>query len=135
MFGPAGLTSPVGPVQALPTQPSCRSAGGSLQTALVKRRRRPAYAYSSPPALLSPGGRRAGASISPPQPCLSHYLASYLQGSDSQTTRGPWTWFRYHLPSPLGVPTTPGGRAGEVQPWSERDSLARCDVSNQSPSL
>lgn len=127
-----GLARPVsprqwvqGPGQAVPTQLSSRSAGGSLQTALVKRRRRPAFAYSSPPALLSPGGRRAGASISPPRPCLSHYLAPYLQGSDSQTTRRSLDLFSLPPALPLLVPTTAGGRAGEVQPWIEWDSLAR----------
>lgn len=51
--------------------------------------------------------------------------APYLQGSDSQTTRRSLDLFSLPPALPLGVPTTPGGRAGEVQPWTERDSLAR----------
>lgn len=77
------------PGQAVPTQLSCGSAGSSLGAArVVKRRRRPAFAHGSLPALLSPELQRAGASVSPPRSCLSHYLASSFQDSECQELRG-----------------------------------------------
>lgn len=122
----------------MPTQLSCGSAGSSLGAArVVKRRRPPAFAHGSLPALLSPELQRAGASVSPPRSCLSHYLASSFQDSEFQELGGGVSRDQISVPPAFD---SWGARSlwrprWEVQPGTEPGSLVRCAVSNRSPGL